>query len=195
MLPEIGSMEDKYMFYRFGYDESNENYKVLRSVCYENRKQIQLYIRRSDSWKRIGSCLYDVVLQENGAYVDRFFYWLLLRKGVKIKDYAKSWSIDNMVIKEHGVVNSWTKFIENPLLFSTPCVIPLCIGKNGEIVTQINRKVFKYNPKKKTFKVIVYKKFEIEMAIYTESNLSPAHPKRKPTAEGRKISKRVQLQN
>lgn len=254
-LPEIGSKGDIYAFYGFGYDRSSDDYKVLRGVCYDDymfdengaidysrsrkRKEVQVYSRRCDSWKRIGNCPYDEVLQVDGAYADGFFYWLVLEKmgkdqllrqrigcfdlgEEKFKNLQQpkfvghllhlgvlegclclvcnhyesgsgAWTI--WVMKEHGVKNSWTKLINIPLLYRTPFVIPFCVRKNGEIVLQVSdRKIVTYNPKTKSFEVLVHKKFEIETAVYTESNLSPSNQKRKPTAEGRKILKSVKLQ-
>ncbi|KAL3506829.1 hypothetical protein ACH5RR_032211 [Cinchona calisaya] len=95
-LPGIGSRDDTYVFYGFGYDESSDDYKVVRGNCYTDylydddgnvdysrrgkKREVHVYSRRSNSWKIVENCPYDEVLQVNGAYVDGFLYWLVYKK-------------------------------------------------------------------------------------------------------------------
>ena len=207
------------MFYGFGYDQSCDDYKVLGGVCCDEyrfneenfiyshsikRKGVRVYSRRSDSWKRIGNYPYNEVLQVDGAYVDEFFYWLVLEKRGKDQMLCRrigcfdlgdekfknlelpkftghmlhvgvlerflclvcnhyesgpgAWTI--WVMKEHGVISSWAKVANIPILFKTPFVVPLCINKNGEVVLQMgHKKVVKFNSRKNKFDVLVHKNF------------------------------------
>ncbi|XP_059632812.1 F-box/kelch-repeat protein At3g23880-like [Cornus florida] len=55
-LPQTGPSEFTYNFYGFGYDSSKDDYKVVIGLyenIYEKEFEIQVYSRRTNSWKKI----------------------------------------------------------------------------------------------------------------------------------------------
>ncbi|XP_010539591.1 PREDICTED: F-box protein CPR30 [Tarenaya hassleriana] len=83
-LPE-GSATRGYVFYGFGYDSVNEDYKVVRMVQFKRDSddelgcsfpyEVKVYSLKSNSWTRIGTV--PVIIQ----FLFYFYYHLLFRRG------------------------------------------------------------------------------------------------------------------
>ncbi|XP_059632841.1 F-box protein At3g07870-like [Cornus florida] len=75
------------MFYGFGYDKVIDgyyNYKVVRgennhAFRHGNKSKVEVYTRKTNSWKRIQDLPYYCMFQERGTFINGSLHWLAIR--------------------------------------------------------------------------------------------------------------------
>ncbi|XP_059632731.1 F-box/kelch-repeat protein At3g23880-like [Cornus florida] len=86
--PPSSCLKDYQLFYGFGYDESVDgyyNYKVVIGESYNiiehgirRSKLVEVYIRKTNSWRRIQDFPYNNVFRERGIFVNGFLHWFAM---------------------------------------------------------------------------------------------------------------------
>ncbi|RAL54472.1 hypothetical protein DM860_001600 [Cuscuta australis] len=224
-LPDAG-VELKagfYFIYGFGYDELNDDYKVVGifSIFHSSgscETEVMSYSLRSDSWRIIGDCKGGVLLNAAGKYVNGKIHWAMCPDGVtgsleivsldlskevfgKVgqPDYGERpseltlgvlcgdlcvicqyemYQMDLWVMREYGVVESWTKIVaipptDDPMYQSFSS--PLGIGNNGEVGLVSGTDIVVYDPKTQALRYPEITNFGdiLEAETYVESLVSP----------------------
>ncbi|KAL7084224.1 hypothetical protein ACP275_14G212300 [Erythranthe tilingii] len=205
----------------FGFDESNEDYKVL-AVFKVGRDEtnVKIYSLRTNSWKRIDVFKDGLTLSETGTFVSGKIHWsrrtgsdsrwwdiVSFDLGSEIwgnvaqPSYVESdlapWfglfggclcvfyhhpkvGVDVWVLKEYGVIESWTKMVTVPYINDfwkgRPYFKPLCIGPKGEILLVYGHGFLIYSPKDSRFRLTVMRNAcpFLEADVYYESLVSPS---------------------
>ncbi|KAK8661921.1 hypothetical protein V6N13_091509 [Hibiscus sabdariffa] len=78
-LPKLtigDAIERDYCFLGFGYDVIGDDYKVVRMI--DSGKSVMVYSLKTDSWKRIRDCPYQIPSGEkqDGAYANGSLHWV-----------------------------------------------------------------------------------------------------------------------
>ena len=76
------------------------------------------------------------------------------------------------VLKDYGGKESWTEVVNIPVLDSK-YIYKTCISENGEVLMRFDGALVLYNPKEKTFKIVMNFSTWYETATYIETLVSP----------------------
>ncbi|KAI8566673.1 hypothetical protein RHMOL_Rhmol02G0060200 [Rhododendron molle] len=71
-LPDVGTRYSCMAMHGFGYDESTDDYKVVR---YFPDKEVNVYSLRTDSWRRIGDFPHSLPAYSSGTFVNGALHW------------------------------------------------------------------------------------------------------------------------
>ncbi|GFY85211.1 hypothetical protein Acr_03g0019850 [Actinidia rufa] len=78
ILPSLGKVINLGISYGFGYDSSNDDYKVVRGTFVNGPREVKVYSLRTDSWRRIQdfpSTLINFHSMESGQLVNGSLNW------------------------------------------------------------------------------------------------------------------------
>ncbi|GMI80284.1 CONSTITUTIVE EXPRESSER OF PR GENES 1, CONSTITUTIVE EXPRESSER OF PR GENES 30 [Hibiscus trionum] len=73
----IGDVTERdYHILGFGYDKIGDDYKVVRMIA--SGKSVMIYSLKTDSWKRIKDCPYQIPVceEQDGAYANGSLHWV-----------------------------------------------------------------------------------------------------------------------
>ncbi|XP_071940049.1 F-box/kelch-repeat protein At3g23880-like [Coffea arabica] len=152
----------KQLCYGFGYDESNDDYKIVAislvkvSDAMGKKIRVEVYSLKTDSWRRI-----EVTLSETFGEVEKPAHrvasaeWTLQVLGGHLCSscYHGGSCKDVWRMEKYGVKESWTKVLSIPNLSGPNGGISgqaIFLSKEGEIVCKFREVLALYDPKHNT---------------------------------------------
>ncbi|KAL2518643.1 F-box protein CPR30 [Abeliophyllum distichum] len=169
------------MDYGFGYDESNNDYKVVEiswtnfiSDKFEN--QVKVYSSKTESWRIIDGTA-GFIVHGCGVFANGAIHWKVqypdagrLCVSCKYSTHADIW-----VMKEYEVEESWTKLVRVPDYLDLKSQInttPFFVLENGGVLLKNGFSIVMYRPLNECIEINT-KGFVLYVSTYTESLVFP----------------------